>query len=272
MALHDLTLFGDVDKVAVAIARLREFEPPEGYFLAYSGGKDSTVLIELARRSGVRFDAHYHATTIDPPELVRFVRQQPDVVIDWPKKPFLSRLVEKGMPLRQRRWCCAEYKETGGSGRIVATGIRAAESARRSKRRMVEGCLRDKRKSYLHPIIDWTDADVWEFIRGERLPYCSLYDEGFKRLGCIMCPMAGPRERERARDRWPKYGDAFRAAFVRLWNKECVERKSGRSKALKKWNNGSEMFDWWLGNAASPNPAQAELCYDDAVGIYGDGG
>ncbi len=67
----------------LAIERLKTFEPPEGYYLAFSGGKDSIVLMDLARRSGVRFDAHHHLTGIDPPELVRFVR---DVYPDVPRE------------------------------------------------------------------------------------------------------------------------------------------------------------------------------------------
>ena len=122
----------------LAIARLREFEPSEGYYLAFSGGKDSVVLKALADAAGVKYDAHYSVTTIDPPELVRFIRKHhPEVHWERPSKPFLVRLPEKGFPLRQRRWCCEEYKEQGGTGRVVLTGIRAAESARRGKRRMV---------------------------------------------------------------------------------------------------------------------------------------
>ena len=69
-----------VDKVGIAVARLREFEPPEGYYLAFSGGKDSVVIYDLAVKAGVKFDAHYSVTGVDPPELVRFIKQQyPDV-------------------------------------------------------------------------------------------------------------------------------------------------------------------------------------------------
>ena len=69
------------DKVQASIERIKAFEPQDGYFLAYSGGKDSTVLLELARRAGVKFDVHYSVTTVDPPELVRFVISQFDAVI-----------------------------------------------------------------------------------------------------------------------------------------------------------------------------------------------
>ena len=85
--LLDKTLFGTVDRVAVAIDRLRYFEPPEGYYLAFSGGKDSQTIYHLAKEAGVKFDAHFNLTTIDPPELVHFIKDNyPDVIIDRPKK------------------------------------------------------------------------------------------------------------------------------------------------------------------------------------------
>ena len=132
--LKETTLFETIDKVAIAIERLQTFEPPEGYYLAFSGGKDSICIYELAVIAKVKFDAHYSVTTIDPPELVQFIKKQyPSVKFDFNKRPFLQEMVYRGFPQRQRRWCCAEYKENGGTGRIVVTGIRGAESSRRSK-------------------------------------------------------------------------------------------------------------------------------------------
>ena len=100
-----------MSQVDTAIKRLQEFEPAEGYYLAFSGGKDSVVLKDLADKADVKYDAHYSVTTIDPPELVYFIRRvHPDVHWDRPEKAFLTRLVENGFPLRQSRWCCKEYK------------------------------------------------------------------------------------------------------------------------------------------------------------------
>ena len=74
------TLFGVYDKVETAIQRLRAFEPPEGYYLAFSGGKDSQCIYHLCKEAGVRFDAHYSLTTVDPPEAVYFIREHyPDL-------------------------------------------------------------------------------------------------------------------------------------------------------------------------------------------------
>ncbi|GAH62141.1 unnamed protein product, partial [marine sediment metagenome] len=71
--LSQLNLEG-LDKVEAAIKLLRDHEPPEGYFLAFSGGKDSVVIYDLAIKAGVWFDAHYNVTGIDPPEIVKFIK------------------------------------------------------------------------------------------------------------------------------------------------------------------------------------------------------
>ena len=231
-------LFGH-DKVEEAIERLKMFEPAEGYYLADSGGKDSSVVLALSKMSNVKFDAHYNVTTIDPPELIYFIRKfHPDTKWERNEKPFLVRLLEKGFPLRTKRWCCAEYKERGGSGRRVITGIRAEESQKRAGRKMVEQCYKDSSKTYINPIIDWTYLDIWQFIREYKIPYCSLYDEGFKRIGCVMCCYNYNRDIEA--ERWPRMKQAFIRAFVKLYEKN----KSRESYA--RWKNGEEMFRWWI--------------------------
>ena len=72
-AMEQLNLNGKT-KEELAIEFLQEHEPPEGYFLAFSGGKDSVVLYDSALRSGVKFEAYYSATGIDPPQLIKFIR------------------------------------------------------------------------------------------------------------------------------------------------------------------------------------------------------
>lgn len=252
--LKELDLFrGNINKVEMAISRLRQFEPPEGYYLAFSGGKDSITLKRLADLATIRYDAHYNNPTIDPPELVKFIRSQyPDVTFDQPPIPFLKRLETRGFPLRQRRWCCQEYKERGGSGRIVLTGIRWAESNRRKKRKLVETCFRDTTKRYVNPIIDWTNDDVWTFIDREHLPYCLLYDEGWKRIGCLFCPMTYKKQRLAEATRYPKYAAAFRKSFKRLF-----QYKKEQGHAVDSWRNGDEMFEWWIsGDQKKQNPDQ----------------
>lgn len=140
--LHQIDIYGK-DKVEQAIEIMRFFEPKDGsgYFLAFSGGKDSVCLKAIADMAGVKYEAHYHVTSVDPPELVRFIKQyHPDVIFDHPKdedgKPITmwSLIAKKKFPpTRLIRYCCRELKETNGFGRTTATGVRWAESANRKR-------------------------------------------------------------------------------------------------------------------------------------------
>ena len=241
--LKEKQLFETVDKVVIAIDRLRTFEPSEGYYLAFSGGKDSVVIKQLAIEAGVKFDAHYSVTTIDPPDLIYYIREHhPDVIWERPEMPFLTKMVEnKFPPMRQQRWCCRLYKENGGSGRLVVTGIRKEESDTRSKRKMVEHCIKDASKRLLHPIIDWLDDDVWAFIKDRNLPYCCLYDEGWKRIGCLFCPMQRNKAiKQQQMDRYPAFVRAFKRACDRIW---AIRNKEGKKNDFK---DGQALFDWWI--------------------------
>lgn len=235
-------LFDGNDKVALAIERIRNFTPPEGLYVAFSGGKDSVVLLDLVRRAGVKHDVFYNLVTVDPPELIWFMRKHyPDININRPKKTMWDLIVEKRIPpTRMARYCCEELKEGGGHDRTVATGIRWAESSRRGKRRMVELCRLHPDKKYLHPIIDWTDVDIWGYIRANSLPYCSLYNEGWKRIGCVMCPQAGPEAMKRHAERWPKIAYAYKRAFQR-----CIDKRV-EDGLVTTWRDGQDMYDWWI--------------------------
>lgn len=224
-------------KVDIAISRLQIFEPPEGYFLAFGGGKDSVVIYNLAQKSDVKFDAHYNITGIDPPELVYFIREHyPDMIYEKPKRKLWDLIETKGLPRRNARFCCEYLKEHSGANRVVVTGIRWQESVRRRQRKMVETCRWVKGKSFVHPIIDWTTNEVWQYIKMNRLPYCCLYDEGFKRLGCILCPMKSKRKALEEIERYPKIAKAWYRAAERYFNKH----KAGRIKSV------DELWGFWL--------------------------
>jgi phosphoadenosine phosphosulfate reductase len=242
--LGQLNMFDKKDKLHMTLNRICEFEPEEGYYLAFSGGKDSQCAYHLMKLAGTKFDSHFNLTTVDPPELIYFIRKNyPDVEVCTPQFTMWQLIVQKLMPpTRLARYCCKELKEKGGSGRMVATGIRGEESYKRSRRRMVENCLQDATRTYFNPIYDWLIGEVWEFLNGMYIPHCVLYDEGQERIGCILCPMASICEKEAHIKRYPTY---FRA-YLRTFAKMLDERKRRGLKTSESWKTPEDVMRWWV--------------------------
>lgn len=74
------------------------------------------------------------------------------------------------------------------------------------------------------------------------MPYCELYDRGRKRIGCLFCPMAKHSERIKDLTEYPKFANAFKLAFNKLYIKRKLEGKT----SVDRWKNGDDMFHWWL--------------------------
>jgi len=126
-------------KIDMSLKRIETFQRPEGLYLAFSGGKDSVVTKRLLDMAAVQYDAHYRVTSVDPPELVRFIRDQyGDVDREVPRDDMgepitMWNLIPRKLmpPTRLVRYCCEELKESGGEGRMTVTGVRWAESKNR---------------------------------------------------------------------------------------------------------------------------------------------
>lgn len=253
-----------------------------------SGGKDSQVCKELALRAGIPFEIMHNHTTADAPETVRYVRSEAKRFEDLGIKYTINMPTYKGKrvsmwglipqklmpPTRLVRYCCAVLKETGGAGRFIATGVRWAESSARKnnrgifeksspdkerriilnndnddKRMLFENC-RLKAKRVVNPIVDWTDTDVWQFLLDSKSPVNPLYGEGWCRVGCVGCPMAGTKGREEEFARWPKYQQLYINAFEKM-----IEERIRRGKMEGTWRigtTGMDVFNWWMGYDTIP--------------------
>lgn len=184
-------------KIDFAIKLLRSIPQDGPIELSYSGGKDSDVILELAKMSGIKFEAIYKNTTIDPPGTIAHCKEK-GVTILKPHISFQKILETKGMPSRWRRFCCSELKEYKVYDRAIQ-GIRRCESTKRAKRyKEPEVCRvypnREKVRVYF-PILEWTDKDVEQFIEERKIKCAPVYyDENGqfhveRRLGCLGCPL-----------------------------------------------------------------------------------
>ena len=243
---HSVELIRKAEKIALM------YDHENGYFNTFSGGKDSQALFHIVKMSGVKFKTYMSLTSVDPGDVIRFVKTEyPSVIRQKPKISIFQKAVEMGiLPTMRVRWCCAEFKESAGAGKVTLIGIRKEESARRAKRHEVEvsskkfsgnldefeqwsteeigrkqkrkskrkinedefsvktdnevRCINGKDSILISPIFDWTEKDVWYFLNNIiKAPHCKLYDEGYTRLGCILCPMSQPKQKRMEMQQFP---------------------------------------------------------------------
>ena len=253
---HSVELLRKSEKMALRL------DPDDGFYLAFSGGKDSQCLYHVAKLAGVRFNAHMNLTSVDPPEVIRFVKTQyPDVELIKPRMSIYEMAKKKHiLPTRTLRWCCVEFKETSGVGKVTLTGIRKTESARRAKREEISttikgkrneetfdqwseheenmvACIGGKDKILVSPIIYWTERDVWEFLNVNGIPHCELYDKGYARIGCICCPMSQSRQKAKDIKRWPH--------VKRNWLK-TIQWMIDNGYINHNFNDAETGFRWWI--------------------------
>jgi phosphoadenosine phosphosulfate reductase len=257
------------DKIEDSIALIKKGEklallmqPEKGYYIGFSGGKDSQVVLELVRMAGVKYTAVYNVTTNDPPENVRFIRDNyPDVSFSHPEENFFKIVEKNGLPTRTKRFCCVHLKERGGIGFVTITGVRHEESVSRSEYQpvMKKGkskknaevkdldrmeelnfqCVNGNDKFMLYPILEWTKTDVWQFIARQGLPYNPCYDITH-RVGCMFCPFAGTEQILLNADRYPKHWALMKKSFGKFLE----------NKKEKDFETVDEYFDWWLSDCS----------------------
>lgn len=172
--------------------------------VAYSGGKDSDVILQLAKESGIKFTARYNNTTIDPPGTIKHCRDM-GVKIFNPKESLFSLIKKRGYPNRFRRYCCEALKEYPTDSNTVIIGVRREESKARAERyKEPTACKifsKQKRVQQIFPILYWTNEDVRMFIEDRNIKCHSIYYDknGFfhveRRLGCMGCPLMSQKKR-----------------------------------------------------------------------------
>lgn len=249
-------------KESIALKRFQTFKPDS---LGFSGGKDSVVCDHLFQRSGLPYHAFMNLTTVDPKIHIQFVKHYfPHVELLHPEHgiSMFSLIVEKGLPNRRIRFCCEYLKERVQRGTFVVFGIRQAEgtgaktSKSRKTRPMFHYHPKQNRLKVLNPIIDWSDHDVWEYIRRYQLPISPLYGPPyfFTRVGCIGCPMAGKTVQRQIR-LFPEYQRYYLKAIQRRMEKGF----------FRDFDTPEQVFQWWISQTSTRQfLAQGDLfCMDN---------
>lgn len=280
-----------IEKEKIALKHLKLLEDTageQGYYVCYSGGKDSDAVRVLCQLAGVKHELHNNHTTVDAPETVYHIRNIPNVITHYPKMSMWQLIVKKGFPpTRFTRYCCEYLKERGGEGRFKVTGVRKSESPRRAEQSdfikivggkietakeiadsvgcvykvtqsggivfrqdnselhsMLEVCHNRNVSTTLNPIVDWTESEVWEFLKHYGVEVNPLYHQGCSRIGCIGCPLAGGKQMKREFAMYPKFRENYVKAFDRMLQhqRELGKHKNGT------WQTGEDVMRWWCGD------------------------
>lgn len=304
---HSINLLQKAEKIALT------YDKEDGFFLAFSSGKDSQALYHIAELAGVKFKAHINWTSVDPPQVIRFKRKYyPEVIEKKPEWSIYDRAVQRGiLPSMRIRWCCADFKETAGAGKVTLIGIRKEESVRRAKRHEVEvsnrtfsgnldefgewqkeqiakkeeklipkmrregkkvnedefsltkdnevRCINGKDSILISPIFEWTEKDVWTFLNDVvKVPHCELYDQGYKRIGCILCPMSRPKQKAKEMKDFPHVKRNWIKAIkaIRRGGYSKKDLSGGTSQPMEQRTMSTGCSE--IGNAITP-PNQKEL-------------
>lgn len=236
---ESIDLIRKAEKVALAM------QPEDGFYVGFSGGKDSVVLLELVKMAGVKYKAVHNVTGIDAPVTMHFIRDEfPEVKLQHAKENYIRLVEKKGLPIITKRFCCERLKERIGAGYTVLTGIRHQESAKRSGYTPVEiysrrkehmgkprsrkleeieqnqhQCIKGKDRLMVYPILEWTEMDVWDFIYERVLPINPVY-ERLGRCGCMFCPFASTKQIEAYERAYPLYYARVLRAVEKWWDKK----------------------------------------------------
>ena len=283
---HSVELIRKAEKLALI------YDPQNGFYNTFSGGKDSQALYYIVKMSGVKFQTHINFTSVDPADVIKFVKTQyPSVIRHKPQISIYKKAVEKGiLPTMNKRWCCQEYKEIGGAGKVTLIGIRSEESVKRSKRNEVElrskkfsgnieefkewsdkqierkkkrafknqdefsvkndnevRCINGKDSILISPIFNWSKKDIWYFLNNIiKTPHCKLYDEGQERIGCILCPMASLRQKQKEIEKFPYVKKKWIEAIKEMMGNGRFDYKYAENPNATEDEIAENILDYWI--------------------------
>lgn len=247
----------------------------------YSGGKDSDVMLELFRRSGIPFEVHNSHTTADAPQTVRYIRkvfrelelQGVHCEIEMPmykgERTSMWKLIPQKLmpPTRLVRYCCSILKETGCKNRYIATGVRWDESEARSDRAEFEKVGKTKKEAEQFDTVmlmndNTASRRMTELcMQKHKMIVNPIIDWTHTDIwnfinsehieACELYQMGYNRVGcigcpMAGKKRWKEFRDfpAYEKLYLRAFDQMLQERKQ-RGKECQ-WENAEEVFLWWM--------------------------
>lgn len=247
----------------------------------YSGGKDSDVMLELFRRSGIPFEVHNSHTTADAPQTVRHIREmfrrlELDGIkceIEMPtykgEQTSMWKLIPQKMlpPWRSMRYCCSILKETGCANRYIATGVRWEESSARKDRAEFEIIGRKKTESLkFNAVMLMNDNDrrrrMTELcMQKKKMIVNPIIDWTHTDVWeyirsehietCELYKMGYDRVGcigcpMAGKKRWKEFRDfpAYKKLYLHAFDR-MLQKRERRGKESK-WKTAEEVFLWWM--------------------------
>lgn len=247
----------------------------------YSGGKDSDVMLELFRRSGVPFEVHNSHTTADAPQTVRHIRKVFSVLelegikceIEMPTymgdRTSMWKLIPQKLmpPTRIVRYCCSVLKETGCKNRYISTGVRWAESSSRKTRGEFEK-IGDKKieAENFSEVMLMNDNDarrrmtelcimkhkmvvnpIIDWTDSDIWNYLLSEHIQYNQLYDLGYERVGCIGCPMAgKKRWREFADfpQYKKMYIHAFERMLQERKRRGKKS--KWKTADEVFLWWM--------------------------
>ena len=228
--------------------------------VSFSGGKDSTAVLHIARKAGVT-KAFFIDTGIEFPETIEFVRSQGVDVIQK-AMDFWNAAEKAGPPGKDHRWCCKLLKlhplklylaDVGPC--VTVQGNRWYESWNRAGLDETSQNPANPLQLNISPIRNWRALEVFLYLWWQGLAINPLYDKGLERIGCYLCPAMLESEYEELKTIQPAYAERW-TAFLESW-----AAKKGYPEAFSSWG----LWRW----KALP-PKMRELCRLKGVAFNDD--
>lgn len=192
--------------------------------VSFSGGKDSTAILHLARKAGVA-NAFFIDTGLEFPETLAFVKQE-GVEIVPPAGDFWQAVEKAGPPGKDHRWCCKLLKlrplklylaKTGPC--VTIQGNRWYESWNRAGLDETSQNPDNPLQLNVSPIRNWRALEVFLYLWWQKIATNPLYDKGIERIGCYLCPSMLESEYEVLKVIYPAYAQRWEH-FLSAWAKK----------------------------------------------------